>query len=129
MMCLVKNQLSLRLRDRKDGGWGSQPPFTPGTRERKEVLVSGQRVENIPDQPGRWVSTEGCWSSDNLGLHLLPIYTFTRGGIGSPRIPLGYLCLGCSPDGGETGRTKALHSIATLSPALPSRGPVRKHYL
>lgn len=54
VMCLVKTQLSLRLRDRKGGGWGSQPPFTPGMRERKEVLVSGQRVETIPDQPGRW---------------------------------------------------------------------------
>lgn len=40
-------------------GGGGQPPFTPGMRERKEVLVSGQRVETIPDQPGRWGSREG----------------------------------------------------------------------
>lgn len=89
----------------------------PQAREgRKEALVSGQRMETIPDQPGRWGSKEGCWSSDDLGLHLLPIYTFTRGGHKDLQ---GYLCLCCSPDQGQTGRANAPHSTAPCHP-LPN---------
>lgn len=61
--------------------FGGDSLLLPQARERRqEVLVSGQRIETIPDQPGRWGSREGWWSPDDLGLHLLPIHTFTRGG-------------------------------------------------
>lgn len=81
-MCWVKTWLSLHLRDRKAGGWGRQPPSAPGMKGREEVLVSGQRMENVPQKPGRWGSMESCCGSGDLGPHLLPISTFARGGPG-----------------------------------------------
>ena len=59
-----------------------------GMKGREEVLVSGQRMENVPQKPGRWGSRESCCTSGDLGLHLLPVSTFATGGMGSPRTPL-----------------------------------------
>lgn len=98
------------------GGVNLLLPQARGRGRKSWFLAKEWRLFQISRKVGE---QGGGWSSEDLGLHLLLVYIFARVGTGSPRIPLGYLCLCCSPGGGQTGRIKALHSTAHYHP-LPS---------